>query len=231
MENSFSKKIIQENLKKKVLVYFTLELIKNSKSKEIANLKKVIEKKEDTKESEKDFEHIFGSMLTKIELLKKVQLNNSPKIVSLSSLNNNNNNNNNNNRIKKFPIKRNYPLKKRFLDIPDIALPSHLSYLKPIPERKNLDFFKINPLINDQRVREIIANPNDNVIVKGAMGIMPSIVYLTKEDIITIINLFSKYSKIPLNEGVYKVVLGDLILSAYLDKKNQDFRFKIRKMI
>jgi len=230
MENSFSKKIIQENLKKKVLVYFTLELIKNSKSKEIANLKKVIEKKEDTKESEKDFEHIFGSMLTKIELLKKVQLNNSPKIVSLSSLNNNNNNNNNN-RIKKFPIKRNYPLKKRFLDIPDIALPSHLSYLKPIPERKNLDFFKINPLINDQRVREIIANPNDNVIVKGAMGIMPSIVYLTKEDIITIINLFSKYSKIPLNEGVYKVVLGDLILSAYLDKKNQDFRFKIRKMI
>jgi hypothetical protein len=241
MENALSKKIIQENLKKKILIYFTLMLIKNSKSKEIANLKKVIEKKEDTKESEKDFEHVFGDMLNKIEILKQIQLRNNLKIAMNNQLNRNNYTNNQlNNQIPKtkstqspqsIQKNQNYQLKKRFLDIPDISLPSHLNYLKPIPERINLNFYKLNPLINDPKVREIIANPNDNVIVKGSMGVMPSIVYLTKEDIMSVITLFSRYSKIPLNEGIYKVVLGDLILSAYIDRKNQDFRFKIRKMI
>jgi hypothetical protein len=260
MENALSKRIIQENLKKKILIYFTLMLIKNSKSKEIANLKRVIEKKEDTKESEKDFEHVFGDMLNKIEILKQIQLRNNLKMSynyllllllkqiqlrnNLKIAMNNQLNRNNyapnqlNNPMPKSPSNfqsisknKNSQLKKRFLDIPDISLPSHLNYLKPIPERINLNFYKLNPLINDPKVREIVANPNDNVIVKGSMGIMPSIIYLTKEDIMSIITLFSRYSKIPLNEGVYKVVLGDLILSAYIDRKNQDFRFKIRKMI
>jgi hypothetical protein len=239
MENALSKRIIQENLKKKILIYFTLMLIKNSKSKEIANLKRVIEKKEDTKESEKDFEHVFGDMLNKIEILKQIQLRNNLKIAMNNQLNRNNYAPNQlNNPMPKSPSNlqsisknKNSQLKKRFLDIPDISLPSHLNYLKPIPERINLNFYKLNPLINDPKVREIVANPNDNVIVKGSMGIMPSIIYLTKEDIMSIITLFSRYSKIPLNEGVYKVVLGDLILSAYIDRKNQDFRFKIRKMI
>ncbi|NMB66695.1 hypothetical protein GYA25_01390 [Candidatus Woesearchaeota archaeon] len=239
MENVLSKKIIQENLKKKILIYFTLMLIKNSKSKEIANLKKVIEKKEDTKESEKDFEHVFGDMLNKIEILKQIQLRNNLKIAMNNQLNRNKYINNQlNNQIPKSTQNpqsiskgRDYKLKKRFLDIPDISLPSHLNYLKPVPERINLNFYKLNPLINDPKVREIVANPNDNVIVKGSMGVMPSIIYLTKEDIMSVITLFSRYSKIPLNEGIYKVVLGDLILSAYIDRKNQDFRFKIRKMI
>jgi hypothetical protein len=265
IENFFSKKISQGLIKKKILIYFTLELIKSSKQKEIANLKDVIKKKEETKESEKDFEQVFGDMLKKIELIKKIQeqrgrfdfySRNNYNDINLNPINDLNRISNNffqrqiQNRQNSFnlnnAISRSNPIlsihgdnpnfsrqnirKKSFFEIPDINLPRHLEYLKPTIEKRNFDLLKINPLINDPKVREIFAKCNDNVMVKGYMGMMPSTIYLTTEDVINIIILFSKYSKIPLNEGIYKVVLGDLMISCYVDKKNQDYKFKIKKM-
>ena len=110
-------------------------------------------------------------------------------------------------------------------------MPSHLEYLRPVPgPNVEIDLSKINPLIKDPAVRIIEGNPNERVIVNGSMGTRPTSILLNKEDIDQIINKFSETAKIPVNEGIYKVVVGNLILSAVISEVVGS-RFVIRKII
>jgi len=117
------------------------------------------------------------------------------------------------------------------LFIPEPKLPPHLAYLKPIPTAGvEIDLWKLNPLIKDRSVKIIEVNPDEKVIVTGAMGTKPTGIVLNKEDIIRVMEEFSKISKIPIEEGVYRVVAGNLILSAVVSEVVGS-RFIIKKMV
>jgi hypothetical protein len=117
------------------------------------------------------------------------------------------------------------------LFIPELKLPPHLEYLKPIPAPGiDIDLFKLNPVIKDPAVRLIEVNPNEKVIVTGKMGTKPTDIILSGEEIMEVINKFSEFSRIPINEGIYRVVAGNLILSAIISETT-DSKFVIKKMV
>ncbi len=117
------------------------------------------------------------------------------------------------------------------LRVPETRLPPQFAYLRPYATTEvELDFEKLNPLLTDQAVNAIESNgPDQAVIVKGSMGIKPTNVILSKEEIDQIIQTFSKKSKIPVKEGVVKIVLGRYVLSAIISEEFGS-RFIITKL-
>ncbi|MCX6750814.1 MAG: hypothetical protein NTZ83_05125, partial [Candidatus Pacearchaeota archaeon] len=124
----------------------------------------------------------------------------------------------------------NDPFKKLGLWIPDSNFPPHIQYLKPIPVNKDIDLGKLNPLVGDQMVRVIECyGPEENLVVKGGMGVKKTGIILNKEEIEDIIQRFSKETKIPVQEGVFKVVAGRLIFLAIISEIVGS-KFIIKKM-
>ena len=116
------------------------------------------------------------------------------------------------------------------LKIPESRLPETVQYLRPIPTSRAIDLGKLNPLIRDSLVKVIECNgPNQKIIVMGRMGRKNTKIILTKEEIDNTINKFSEAAKIPVQEGVFKVVLGTLIFSAIVSEVVSS-KFLIRKM-
>lgn len=214
MEATFS-----NDFKKVFLLTFTKELIRHSEKRDILKLQKIIELKEKG-EKEKRFskpEAIFTKEISVKEITpQKIETKTKPiEILPL----------------RKSPVRQFTKPVPRQLFIPEPKLPEHLEYLKPIPTPGvEIDLFKINPLIKDSAVRIIEANPEERVAVTGAMGTKPTGIILSKEDIDRIINKFSEFSKIPATEGIYRVVVGNLILSAIISE-NIGSRFTIKKMV
>jgi hypothetical protein len=119
-----------------------------------------------------------------------------------------------------------YPI----LRIPEPKLPAEFQYLKPVPSTKEIDLDKLNSLVNDPKIREIECEaPDKPVVVYGNMGRMPTGVTLSNNEIEDIIQRFSKASKIPVDVGIYKVVVGNLIFSAIISDVIPS-RFLITKM-
>jgi hypothetical protein len=130
--------------------------------------------------------------------------------------------------IQKPQIKRN--LVHAPLRIPKTNLPQRLQYLKPKATDKKVDLGKLNPLIEDNRIKILECNgQNKKIIVKGAMGIKNTDILLTKEEIDKIIKNVSEASKIPVEEGIFKVVFGKLIFSAIISNVI-DSKFIIKKI-
>ncbi|HPD81789.1 MAG TPA: hypothetical protein PK357_01680 [Candidatus Pacearchaeota archaeon] len=103
--------------------------------------------------------------------------------------------------------------------IPETRFPPHIQYIKPVPINKEIDLGKLNPLINDRFVKIIECyGPNENLFVKGSMGIKKTGIALTDEEIKKIINKFSEETKIPANEGIFKVASGKLMFSAIISE-------------
>ncbi len=122
------------------------------------------------------------------------------------------------------------PFKKLGFWVYDSPLPEHIQYLRPNPTNKDIDLSKLNPLINDPMVNAIECyGPEENVVVKGRMGIKKTPLILTKEEISDTIDRFSKETKIPVQEGVFKVVAGRLILLAIISEVVGS-KFVIKKM-
>ncbi len=120
---------------------------------------------------------------------------------------------------------------KSRLTIPETRLPPHFDYLKPVPTEHKINLGKLNPLLNDQFVKIIECNGADkNIVVKGNMGEKQTAIVLNKEEIDDLIDFFSKETKIPVQEGVYKVVLGNLIFLAIISKVVGS-KFIIKKMV
>lgn len=125
------------------------------------------------------------------------------------------------------------PRKLPPLKIPETRLPPQFSYLKPSARHEkevNVNWGKIEPMIYDPAIKIIESNgPGQRVMVKGMMGTMPTETVLEKEDIEQILQDFSRESKIPLKEGVTKIVLGRYVLSAIISEEAGS-RFIITKI-
>ncbi len=105
------------------------------------------------------------------------------------------------------------------LNIPNLPLPPTVQYIHPVPGQRQVELGKIEPLVRDPLVKTIECNgPNERVVVTGMMGRKNTNIILTKEEIDSIINAFSTVSRIPAQEGFFKVAVGRLILSAIISK-------------
>ncbi|MCK5150073.1 hypothetical protein KAJ87_04070 [Candidatus Pacearchaeota archaeon] len=205
-------KTFTEEFKKKFLLKFTKELIKNSVPKEIFELQKVIKKevqeqRKEIKEEKKKIKEIIHKNKEPLSILKED--------ISL-----------NKKQFKPLPIN-----KPMILTIPEPRLPPEFQYLKPIPTGREIDLGKLNPLVQDPAVRIIECNtPDESIIVTGNMGRKTTRIILTKEEINEVIKKFSKTSKIPVYEGIFRVVVGRLILLAIISEVVGS-KFIIKKMM
>ena len=85
-------------------------------------------------------------------------------------------------------------------------------------------------MIKDPAIKIIECNgPDEHIFVKGSMGAKPTDIVLNKEDINKIIKKFSEPAKIPLHVGIYRIVLGTLILLAITSEVISS-KFIIKKM-
>lgn len=106
-----------------------------------------------------------------------------------------------------------------FLRIPTSPLPQTMQGITPFATRAEIDLGKLNPLIRDPLVKIIECHgPDEKIIVTGRMGRKPTSITLSKEQIEEIINRFAEVTKIPVDEGVFKAVFGNLILSAMISE-------------
>ena len=187
------------------LLSFTKELIKNSSS-EIYELEELL--KEKAKKEEEKREYPLTNKESKENFYKKMSL---PLKLEFpkSKLN-----------LKSLPVLR----------IPEPKIPERFKYLRPTPTKNQINLGKLNVLINDPRVEMIESGgTNENIIVTGRMGRKTTGITLNSSEIKQIIQRFSEAAKIPLHEGVFKIVVGRLILSA-INSGIVDSKFIIRKM-
>ena len=116
------------------------------------------------------------------------------------------------------------------LRIPKPILPGTVNHFQPFPTEKSINLEKLNPLIRDPLVKIIECNgPDERVIVNGIMGRKPTKITLRKDQIEDIIDMFSQATKIPVHEGIFRVVYGNLILNAIVSEIVGS-KFIIRKM-
>ena len=128
---------------------------------------------------------------------------------------------------KPFPVKR--PPSALF--IPKPKLPQKFQYLRPVPTNLEIDLGKLNSLIGDPLIKNIECNgPDQNIIVEGTIGRKKTNIFLNKEEIDEIVKKFSETTKIPLHEGVFRVVAGRLIFSAIISDLIGS-KFVIKKMM
>ncbi len=128
-------------------------------------------------------------------------------------------------RILKQPVPMTSLVPTRF------RIPPRFQYLKPTPTNVEIDLGKLNPLIKDPLVKEIeCPGENINIMVEGMMGRKKTNISMTKDEIDEVINKFSSTTKIPRQEGFYRVVAGKLILSAVISNVTSS-KFVIKKMI
>ena len=119
---------------------------------------------------------------------------------------------------------------KNALDIQEPTLPPNLQYLRPTPTNLDIDLKKLNPLLRDSAIKVIECNgANTQLIVKGMMGSKPTNIILTEDEISEVVEKFSSTAKIPINEGVFKVAVGRLILIAIISEVISS-KFIIKKM-
>lgn len=129
-----------------------------------------------------------------------------------------------------IPKIRRKELRTPILRIPEPMLPQRLQYLKPTPTKREIELGKLNPLIKDPMVVSIQCNGADeNIVVSGKMGTKKTGIILNKQEIDEVIQKFSKIAKIPVQEGVTKIVAGKLILSAIVSNVVSP-KFVIKKM-
>lgn len=103
------------------------------------------------------------------------------------------------------------------LRIPEPKLPPEFQHLKPIPSMKEIDLDKLNPFVNDRGVRKIECDgPNKPIIVSGSMGRKPTEIVLSSNEIEDIVERFSRAARIPVDIGIFRVVVGNLIFSSII---------------
>jgi len=107
----------------------------------------------------------------------------------------------------------------RVLRIPEHTLPQTVQHIRPTPTKRNIDIGKLNPLIKDPLVKIIECNgPNQKIVVSGTMGRKNTNTTLSKEEIDGVIEKFSKETKIPIDEGIFKAAIGRLVISAIVSE-------------
>lgn len=211
-----------QEFRKFFLLRFTKELIKQSKIEEFFALEHELKKKEKSKRFLKDFKEnekeqddfILSLMHRGPRPVKEEKLGFPPQIFKTLS------------RPTPIPLRR----PTGVLRIPEYQLPQRLQYLQPTPTNIQIDLGILNGLAQDPNVRIMECNgPDEKIIVKGNMGTKTTKIVLGKEGINDILQRFSQVSKIPIQEGVIKIVVGKFILSAIISEVVGS-KFIIRKM-
>ncbi|HTY44051.1 MAG TPA: hypothetical protein VMC80_02315 [Patescibacteria group bacterium] len=207
--------MLEQDLKKLFLIEFTKELIKNSYKQKSSKLFEEIKIPEEKRVIEVN--EIPGKIKTENipeakPLIKELQITEPP--------------------VEKIPPVISIPRRviPNVLRIPEPRLPETFSYLKPLPTAVSIDLGKLNPLIKDSNVRLIECDaPDENIIVEGNMGRKPTGIILNQEEVTDIINRFSEKAKIPINTGIYRVVIGRLLFLAIISEVLNS-KFVIRKI-
>lgn len=187
------------------LLSFTKELIKNS-SGEIYKLEGILDEEAKEKEEEKqkpltnkEFKKFLSKKFDDFSKLKSLEAK--PK-------------------FKPLPVLR----------IPEPKIPFRFQYLKPIPTDRQIDLGKLNNLVKDPKVEIIECNGADlNILVAGRMGRKKTGIVLNIHEIRQILQKFSEAARIPFHEGIFKIVVGRLILSA-INSEIVNPKFIIRKI-
>ncbi|MFH1801781.1 MAG: hypothetical protein ABH804_03055 [archaeon] len=194
------------------LLRFTKELIKNSSPGDIFKLEKII--RDESKEQKEKIKKEVQKEKQEEEQFKKSIASNLKKPLLL--------------RKRISPPRR---ISQPVLRVPEPMLPQRLMYLKPVPGAEvEIEFDKLIPLLKDPMVFSIECNgPNIPIIVSGSMGIKNTNITLSEEEINEVIYEFSRLSRIPTHEGVYRVAVGKLIFIAVISSLVTS-RFIIRKM-
>jgi len=215
-------------LKTFFLLQFTKELIRHSESGEIFRLKNILEsekvkEKELYKEKKKEIETKEREIGRVVKERLKIQ-GAKEKFLNQNDVED-----------KKLPTRVFIPIQKRqeylpILRIPEPKLPPRFQYLRPVRTNIKIDLGKLNPLIKDPAVSSIECHgPGKNVLVR-----IPSLkttgIILDKEETDKIIKKFSETAKIPVSEGIFKVVAGGLILTAIVSEVTET-KFTIKKII
>jgi len=186
-----------------ILLEFTKELIKHSAKGDVFELENVLGKEAQKKE-EKGF-------------TEKSELNNNYFKSRMKR--------NMNKAFERKIEEKIHPIKRRIirrnllpkLIIPKQRLSPRFQYLKPTPGNLEIDLGKLNSLVKDPLVQEIESSgANNYVVVSGKMGRKKTEIKLTREEIEEIAKKFSEVSKIPLQEGFFKVAVGRLVFSAVI---------------
>jgi hypothetical protein len=118
---------------------------------------------------------------------------------------------------------------RRVLRVPEggHGLPLRFRNLKPVRENQAIDLGNLNPLLNDPNVVSIeCQGAGTSIFVSGSMGRKPTNILLSKEEIDEIIDTFSKNAKIPIEEGLFKVAYGGLVLTATVSSSGSNFIIK-----
>lgn len=207
--------------RKQFLLLFTRELINAAGPDEILKLDKILEKesKEGTiiqKESRKLVKDILKEKEKELKFLEQEE-----KKTPLEKL-------------RKPNLKKSLDVLKKprpVLRIPETKLPSTFDYLRPTSTKTEIDLGKLNSFIQDPLVKIIECNgPEENIAVNGAMGLKPTKIVLSKQEIDEVIKKFAEAAKIPQDEGVFKAVVGNLTLSGIISEVVGS-KFVIRKMM
>ena len=113
------------------------------------------------------------------------------------------------------------------LNLPKKANPKYP--VKPSPPTNKVDLGKIDILLADPRIQGIeCTGPNKRILVRKDGTTLATKMSLTKEEIKSILDLFSTKSKIPLIGGVFKAAIGNLMVTAVTSEFVGD-RFIIKK--
>ena len=116
------------------------------------------------------------------------------------------------------------------LNISEPRLPPHLAYLQPYSTQQELDLGKLNTLFNDPMIRSIECNGTESPVIVQTMNYKPTNIFLNKDEIEEVIETFSNAAKIPIEEGVMRIVAGKYILLAIVSKVIGS-KFIIKKII
>ncbi len=110
------------------------------------------------------------------------------------------------------------PQQRRILRIPEPRLPPRLQYLQPIPSNIELDLGKLTSFVKDPIIKTIGCNgPGEKITITTPIQKTTEVI-LSKEEIDEIINKFSSASRIPATEGIFRVAVGKLIISAIISE-------------
>ncbi|MBM3234579.1 hypothetical protein FJZ19_05815 [Candidatus Pacearchaeota archaeon] len=123
---------------------------------------------------------------------------------------------------RRIEIKERTPEIRRFP--PRIQLPVQppnpiLQQITPSPQPIPIGFSlgKIDPLIHDNRITTIeCPGPGKFILTKTAGNVNITHISLGEEEIKTIIHEFSRQAKIPIITGLFKAVVGNLVITAVL---------------
>lgn len=202
------------------LLTFVKELIKNSNNDASLNLKnEAHQKRLNNKELIKRIHLLTQSkkdILTRIPIIKEEQLtksilNKGTKMPEMAAQ-----------RmpptLRKIPRRNTQEINNQRLTIPQIKLPSRFNYLRPLPTEKQLSLGKLSQFIANPLIKEIECNgPDTPIIVKNPVA-KKTEVTLSKEEIDSILQEFSKAAMIPVAEGVVKMAAGKFTITAIVSE-------------